>query len=217
LTDQELRNAVYSGSWVTDAKKYFSKNGCAAYKQGSKYLIGSAIRQDYLQTVIKWISNNEIEEYMGKNQHEKNAEELWDYFQKIIGWVKATFSEYRKEMKGIQWGFLYNEFKDQKLDSNKLQKEVTNLMEDEDVVKKKGIYEYVLTRDEKHLEIRAFSEKEKREMYEKQNGICVKCKKRFEIEKMHADHITPWSKGGKTDKENCQMLCEDCNRRKSNK
>ena len=216
LTDQELRNAVYCGTWVTDAKRYFSKTGCAAYGHGSKYLNGSPIRQEYLETAIKWISNNNIEEYMAINQHEKSAEDLWEYFQNIIDWVKTVFPKYRKEMKGVQWGFLFNEFKDKNFDSAKLEKEISALMEDEDVTNKKGIYEYTLTRNEKHLNIRAFTEKQKRECFEKQEGICSKCKESFELEEMDADHITPWSEGGKTISENCQMLCKNCNRIKSN-
>jgi len=217
LTDQELRNAVYSGSWVSDAKRYFSKNQCAAYGIGGDYLNGSAIRQDYLETTIKWISSDEIESYMAKNQHEPNANDLWLYFQSVINWVNAVFSKYRKEMKGVDWGFLYNEFKDQKFDSKKLEQEISRLMEDEDVTNKKGIYTYVLTKKEKHLNIRAFSQKQKREAYERQKGICAEFKEYFEFEEMEADHITPWHEGGKTSAENCQMLCKEANRRKSGK
>jgi hypothetical protein len=217
LTDQELRNAVYSGSWVSDAKRYFSKNGCAAYGLGGDYLTGSPIRQDYLETTIKWISNDAIESYMAKNQHEPNANELWLYFQSVINWAKAIFPKYRKEMSGIQWGDLYNEFKDQKFDSKKLEVQITKLMIDEDVQNKKGIYTYVLTRKEKYLNIRAFSPNQKREAYERQKGICIVCKEHFGLNEMEADHIDPWHSGGKTTAENCQMLCKDDNRRKSGK
>jgi hypothetical protein len=217
LTEQELRNAVYAGSWVSDAKRYFSKNGCAVYGLGGDYLNGSAIRQDYLETTIKWISEDAIEEYMARNQNESNANELWLYFQSVINWVKTIFPNYRREMKGVDWGFLYNEFKEQKFDSNKLEKEISQLMKDEDVTKKKGIYQYVLTQKEKYLNIRAFSPNQKRESYERQKGICVVCKENFEIEAMEADHITPWHEGGKTSAENCQMLCKEDNRRKSGK
>jgi len=217
LTDQELRNAVYSGSWVTDAKRYFSKRNCPAYIIGSKYLNGVSIRQDYLETVIKWISNNDIKGHMGTHQHKKNAEELWQYFVNVIDWVKATFIEYRKEMKGLQWGFLYNQFKDHTFDPDILEQEIYKLMQDEDVNNKKGIYYYVLDGQEKHLSIRSFNDNQKRETYERQNGICNKCKKKFEIDDMEADHITPWHLGGKTISDNCQMLCKDCNRKKSGK
>ena len=154
---------------------------------------------------------------MADNQHEPNANEIWLYFQAVINWVKIVFPKYRREMKGIDWGFLYNEFKDQKFDSKKLEIEIAKLMEDEDVGNKKGIYTYVLTHKEKHLNIRAFSPNQKREAYERQKGICVVCKEHFEIEGMEADHITPWHEGGKTSAENCQMLCKECNRRKSGK
>jgi hypothetical protein len=217
LTDQELRNAVYSGSWVTDAKRHFSKTGCPAYGLGGDYMSGTAIRQDYLETTIQWISGGDIEGYMATNQHKPNANELWLYFQSVIAWVRATFPTYRKEMKGIAWGDLYNELKDQELDSKKLEVEIAQLMEDEDVTNKKGIYFYVLNGKEKHLNIRAFSNNQKREAYERQKGICPVCKEHFEIDAMEADHITPWHEGGKTSAENCQMLCREDNRRKSGK
>lgn len=217
LTAQELRNAVYSGSWVTDAKRYFSKNGCPAYGLGGDYLSGSAIRQDYLETTIKWINNGEIEEYMAKHQNEPNANELWLYFQGVINWVQAVFPNYRNEMKGIEWGELYNLFKNRNFDSKKLEEEIKTLMIDDDVTKKKGIYWYVLTGKEKYLNIRAFTPQMKRQAYENQNGICAVCKEHFELSEMEADHITPWHEGGKTNAENCQMLCKEDNRRKSGK
>lgn len=217
LTDQELRNAVYSGPWVTDAKRHFSKNGCPAYGLGGDYLSGSAIRQDYLETTIQWISGGDIEGYMAKNQHKPNANELWLYFQSVIAWVKAVFPKYRNEMKGIAWGDLYNEFKGREFDPKKLEAEVSQLMEDEDVTNKKGIYPYILDGKEKNLNIRAFSKNQKREAYERQKGKCRVCKKHFEIDEMEADHITPWHEGGKTSAKNCQMLCREDNRRKSDK
>lgn len=215
LTDQELRNAVYSGSWVTDAKRYFSKTGCAAYGLGSNYLNGSPIRQDYLETAISWINNGEIEGYMSEHQHDENASVLWSYFQQVIAWVKATFPKYRKEMKGLDWGILYNKYKDTPFDTDKLEQQITELMMDDDVTKKSGIYKYVLTGEEKHLNIRSFTPNQKREAYERQKGICAKCRKHFELSEMEADHITPWHLGGRTEAANCQMLCKDDNRRKS--
>ena len=112
LTDQELKNAVFSGSWVSDANRFFSKTGCLAYKIGNQYLTGIPIRQDYLETAIKWISNDNILKYMGEHQHDPDANELWLYFQNVINWAKAIFPKYRNEMEKVQWGFLYNEFKD---------------------------------------------------------------------------------------------------------
>lgn len=217
LTEQELRNAVYSGSWVTDAKRHFSKSNCVAHNLGSNYLSGSAIRQDYLETAIRWISEDNIETYMAKHQNDPNASKLWRYFQDVISWVQATFPVYRKEMKGIDWGVLYNKFKDKIYDTKKLEAEVLKLIEDDEVQNTKGIYVYILTGDEKYLNLRQFEDKIKRKVFEKQKGICKQCKKHFEIEQMEADHITPWHEGGKTVLENCQMLCKDDNRRKSGK
>ena len=118
-------------------------------------------------------------------------------------------------MKGIDWGALYNQFHGDVYDANKLEREIATLMMDEDVTKKSGIYPYVLTREEKYLNIRAFTDNQKREAYERQRGICVKCGNHFELDEMEADHATPWRAGGRTSAENCQMLCKDDNRRKS--
>ena len=221
LTDQELRNAVYTGPWLTNAKTHFSKSNCAAYLLAKDYVSGSPIRQEYLETALEWINNGNIEDYMSKNQHKPNANELWTYFRNVIEWVKLTFTTYRKEMKGINWGALYNQFKDNTYDTDKLEKEVQELMIDDDVTNKKGIYIYVLTRNEKYLNIRAFTDNQKRSVYEKQQGICPYCvnehreKIHYELKEMEADHITPWCDGGKTELSNCQMLCKEHNRRKS--
>lgn len=217
LTDQELRNAVYAGSWTADAKRYFSKTQCAAWQLAEKYMTGSPIRQEYLETVISWINKDLIESYMAEHQHDKNANPLWLYFQSVISWVKVTFPKYRNDMKGVEWGPLYNVFKDYELDPDTLEKKISVLMEDEDVTNKKGIYTYVLDGKEKHLNIRAFSNNQKREAYERQKGICPICKRHFEFEEMEGDHKTPWHEGGKTNTDNCQMLCKEDNRIKSGK
>jgi len=220
LTNQEILNAVYTGPWLSDAKLKFSKTNCVAYllaNDGGQLVSGSPIRQDYLETALLWINNGNVADYMAKHQHNKNADELWSYFQNVVAWTREVFPNYRREMSNVQWGGLYNEFKDKKFDSKKLEKEIAELMQDEDVTKKSGIYEYVLTRNEKYLNIRAFNDKEKREAYERQKGKCVKCKKHFEIEEMEADHIKPWHEGGKTISKNCQMLCKEDNRTKSGK
>lgn len=213
-----MRNAVYSGSWVSDAKRYFSKNGCAAFQIGSDYLNGSPIRQEILETAIEWISSGNIEVYMSNHQHDPNASALWRYFQDVISWIEGTFTVKRKKfMKGIEWGVLYNKYKDVVYDTKAIEAEIATLIADDDVEKKSGIYPYILTRDEKYLSIRAFSDSIKQKVYEKQKGICVKCRKKFDITEMEGDHITPWHEGGKTIEENCQMLCKDDNRRKSGK
>lgn len=216
LTDQELRNAVYTGPWLSDAKLKFSKSNCAAYLLAKDYVSGSPIRQEILETAIKWINEGKIEDYMSSHQHDPNANELWIYFQNVINWVELTFVQYRKEMKGIDWGPLYNAHKSDLIDTKKIEEEIGRLMMDDDVTNKKGIYSYVLNRQEKHLNIRTFTENQKREAYERQKGICPVCGKKYDISGMHADHITPWSKGGKTTADNCKMLCAEDNRHKSN-
>ncbi len=217
LTQQELRNAVYTGPWITSAKKRFSKTGCVAYKLAEKYMNGSPIRQDYLERVLSWISNNDIETYMAKHQHDANDDREWQYFQLVINWVNVNFTVYRKEMKGIDWGVLYNRFKDNYYNATQLEERIKQLMMDDDVTNKKGIYDYVLSGDERKLNIRAFTPRMKREAYERQQGICPHCKQHFQLEEMEGDHIIPWSQGGRTTADNCQMLCRQCNRTKSDK
>lgn len=217
LTEQELRNAVYHGPWVSDAKRYFSKTACAAHGIGSAYMSGSPIRQDYLEKAIGWASEGEIEDYMARHQSEPDANALWLHFQSVIQWVELAFPRRRKEMKSVDWGALYGEFKDARLDPRALEERIADLMMDDDVTNKKGVYPYVLTRKEKYLNIRRFSEAQRRAAYERQKGVCSVCEERFDIEEMEADHITPWHEGGKTDAENCRMLCKDDNRRKSGK
>ncbi len=217
FSDQELRNAVYTGPWLADAKIKFSKTGCPAYNLSNKYVRGSTIRQEILEKALEWISDGNIDEYMSKHQNDPNANELWIYFRNVIQWVKLTFPYYRREMKGIDWHILYNKYKDDILDSDELEARINNLMMDDDVTKKSGIYYYVLTGEEKYLSIRSFTESQKREAFERQQHKCARCGDTFELNQMEADHITPWCEGGKTLPENCQMLCKSCNRHKSNK
>lgn len=221
LTEQEIRNAIYSGPWVTQAKRRFSKTGCVAYKIASDFMSGSPIRQDYFEKALKWIGNKQgksIEQYMAEHQHDTDADQLWQYFQDVIHWVEKLFGrKYKKEMKAVDWGVLYNQYYDTTLTATAISQEVSKLMADSDVQKKSGIFHYVFDHDEHHLGIRAFDDNTKREVYERQQGICAICGKHFEIEQMEADHITPWCDGGRTIAENCQMLCRECNRRKSGK
>ncbi|EGJ6309045.1 DUF262 domain-containing protein [Campylobacter upsaliensis] len=234
LTNQELRNAVYASVWLSDAKRRFSKEKGLAVQRGAKYLSGSALRQEFLESAIAWKvdsrKDEKICEYMAKNAKDsKNADELWEYFAKVIDWVEMKFEKYRKEMKGLEWGLFYNTYKDKPLDAKELESKIIELMQDDEVGSKKGVYPYLLSGDEKHLSLRAFSESVKRAVYEKQGGVCansdghikgVQCpheNERLELEQMEADHILAWSKGGKTEKENCQMLCRECNRKKSAK
>jgi hypothetical protein len=216
LTNQELRNAVYSGPWLSAAKPIFSKNNCPAYLLANKYVTGAPIRQEYLETVIEWISNGDVEGYMSKHQHDPNANAEWLYFQSVIAWVKATFNVYRKEMKGLPWGSLYNKHHADALDSKTLESEISALMEDDEVTNYKGVYSYVLTRNERYLSLRTFDDKQKRRVYEKQKGICPICYGHYEFSEMAGDHIVAWSKGGRTTDDNCQMLCFRDNNTKSN-
>lgn len=228
LTKQELRNANFTGKWLTDAKRWFSKSGAPAAAIGDKYVSARRDRQEYLELAICWIvgcsKNDEakIESYMSKHQHEADASELWEHYQKVIDWVVATFPNYRNQMKGLPWGQLYDAHHERDLDPEKLEAEILKLIEDDDVQSVSGIYQYVLSGDERYLNLRAFDEKTKHKVYETQKGICVAknavCgNTHFEFSEMEADHITPWHEGGKTIVENCQMLCRDDNRRKSGK
>lgn len=226
LKPQELKNAFYTGEWLTSAKKYFSKNGCVAYHLANKYITGEVNRQDYLETALKWIcakENKSIRDYMGEHQHDTHATPLWQYFQQVINWVTNIFPKYRKEMKGLEWGLMYNKYGGKTYDPQELEQKISSLMQDDDITKRSGIYEYLLSGNEKYLNIRAFTDNEKRKVYERQGGICPLCaaehreKTHYEIDEMEADHITPWREGGKTNIENCQMLCKEHNRRKSDK
>ncbi len=220
LTPQELRNAVYTGSWLADAKRYFSKTGCVAYKVSNNYVNAKLNRQELLEKALEWIAdrdNTTVELYMAKHQHDTNATELWLYFDHVFSWVKTIFPNYRKEMKSVEWGILYNSYGNNSYDPFKFEDEVKRLMQDDDVQKKSGIYEYLLSNDERKLSIRAFTDTQKRKMYEQQNGKCPYCKQKFEFEQMEGDHIKPWIEGGATVIENLQMLCKPCNRKKSSK
>lgn len=221
LTEQELRNAVYAGPWVTSAKRYFSKTGCPAQQLAGDYLTGSSIRQEYLEKAIEWAASADgetVEGYMAKHAGEPSAVGLWNYFRSVIDWVQAMFPTYRREMKGLEWGLLYNDHRDRAdLDPKELEAEVSRLMADDDVTSKRGVYEYVLTRNERKLSIRSFDKRDARAAYERQKGVCPYCGQHFSFEEMQADHIVPWSKGGRTVPENCQMLCRDCNLKKSDR
>ncbi|QIX28520.1 DUF262 domain-containing protein [Nocardioides sp. JQ2195] len=235
LTDQELRNAVYHGPWVSSAKKYFSKNGCPAYAIASDYMTGSPIRQDYLETVIEWINSGKVDEYMRDHQHDADAKNLWTYFQGVITWVETTFPKKRSQMKTVKWGQLHAKYKDSDHDPTKLEARVASLMGDIDVKNKRGIYEYLLAgeQDIKLLDVRVFDERTKLASYEQQTAQaeedetsnCPMCSsgsnanssRIYELGEMDADHVTAWSKGGASDIANCEMLCVPHNRSKGNR
>ena len=221
LTEQEVRNAVYPGPWVTDAKRYFSRAGCAAKGIGDPYMKGNPIRQDLLQTAIRWASGGEIEDYMGIHQHDTDAEELWSHFRAVIEWIETTFPEKRPQlMRNVDWGPLYERHRDDDFDPAALEAELSHLLsldgqgKTSPIQRLPGIYPYVLDRDERHLNLRAFNRDQKTKAYEQQGGRCPACGEKFEFGQMEGDHITPWRDGGLTGDDNLQMLCRECNRSK---
>lgn len=222
LTDQELRNAVYSGMWLSDAKRYFSKTRCPAYMLGGDIVAGSPIRQELLETALKWICARDgvrdIELYMAQHQHDPNALKLWEYFQTVVSWANNYFDKKHKSiMKGLKWAELYEKHHHKVLDKTALDNDISRLLRDSDVENKKGIIPYLLDRDERHLQLRAFGDDIRQSVYDQQKGICPSCGEHFELCDMEADHIVPWCRGGKTVEANCQMLCMPCNRKKSGK
>lgn len=225
LTDQELLNINYIGSWLSDAKRKFSKTNCVAFKLGRKFVKGLPIRQDYLETALSWISGGNITNYMSTHQHDINANELWLYFNSVITWIETTFAldtnpkNYRKEMLGLNWGDLYNRFRNNIYDAKAIEKRVNELMANEEVTDKKGVYEYILSGENEDmackLSKRTFSDADKRTAYERQNGICPITGEYLPITEMQADHIIPWWKGGTTTLTNLQMISKTANARKS--
>lgn len=219
LSDQELRNAVYAGPFVSDAKRYFSQTDGAAYNHADGFMKGTPNRQDYFEQALKWITDRdgleEIEDYMSIHQNDSNANDLWLYFRSVIDWARMLFPVDRKEKTSVEWGYLYNRYKDNAYDADVFEEQIKRLMIDDDVTKKSGVYTYLFDGKEKHLNIRAFTAIMKRSAYERQDGVCPVCKETFKINQMEADHITPWHAGGKTNADNCQMLCKEDNRRKS--
>lgn len=215
LTEQELLNINYIGPWLSDAKRKFSKTNCVAYKLGNKYVKGSPIRQEYLETALVWISGGKAADYMSEHQHDATATELWNHFQNVISWVEDMFPSYRKEMLGLDWGGLYGKYHGNKYDPAELERRVSDLMANDEVTDKKGVYEYVLSGEDsslaRKLSKRTFSEREKRAAYERQKGICPICGERHDYGEMEGDHIVPWWKGGATTPDNLQMLCKRCN------
>lgn len=171
-------------------KSIFSKNACPAGGLASKYMSWSPNSSEYLETAIDWISLGNIEVYMSKHQHDPNASALWRYFQDVITWVQATFKEYRKFMKGVERGRWYNTYKDNIYDADVIEEETQSLILDDSVTSKAGIYPYILTREEKYLNIRAFSDAEKLATYQRQSWICPHCNKHFESNEMEGSYYS---------------------------
>lgn len=224
LNEQEIRNAIYAGPFISDAKRHFSKKNCGAYRLGKDLVIGSPERQDLLKQALEWMAEHEKREgkmtsavqYMAVHQHDPNANNLWTYYQNVLNWAKTNFDlkKFKKIMKGLDWAMLYEKYYDQTLDIEQMEEEMSVLVRDGEVQRKQGIIPYVLTRDEHCLDLRAFPEDIKLSVWEKQSHRCAICGREFDFEEMEGDHITPWRDGGRTVEENCQMLCRECNRRK---
>lgn len=225
LNEQEINNAVYAGPFVSDAKRHFSKSNCGAYRLGRDLVNGTAIRQDYLKKALEWIADHETRGgkrqtavgYMAEHQHDPNANNLWTYFQNVLNWAITNFDprKFKKIMKGLDWAMLYDKFGSETLDTAALGRRISTLMRDSEIQRQAGIIPYVLTGDEHWLDLRAFPDDIKLAVWEEQGHKCAICGKEFDYEFMEGDHITPWKEGGRTVKENCQMLCRECNRRKS--
>ncbi len=224
LNEQEIRNAVYAGPWVSDAKRHFSKSNCGAWRLGKDLVNGTPIRQDFLKKALEWMAEHETRTghpqtavgYMAAHQHDPNANNLWTYFQAVLNWAVTNFDmkRFRKIMKGLDWALLYDRFGSATLDTAALGERIAALLRDSEVERKAGIIPYVLTGDEHCLDLRQFPEDIRLAVWESQHHRCKLCGGEFDFELMEGDHITPWRDGGRTVVENCQMLCRECNRRK---
>ena len=227
LNEQEILNAIYAGPFVSDAKRHFSKSNCGAYKLGKDLVNGVPIRQEFLKKALEWMANHEKRQgkaqsavgYMAQHQHDPNANNLWTYFQNVLNWAITNFEmkKFKKIMKGLDWALYYDNYHDKTLDTVEMAKRISTLMRDSEIQRQSGIIPYVLTGDERHLDLRAFPEDIKLAVWEQQGHICPLCGKEFDFEFMEGDHIKPWREGGRTVIENCQMLCRDCNRHKGAK
>lgn len=235
LNEQELLNAVYSGPFVTAGKEEFSNSQNANIQKWSAYISGSANRQDFLARALDWVSKGEIGDYMSRHRKDKNIDELKKYFNTVIDWVSGVFSDVESEMRGLEWGRLYEEYHKKAYDPKKVSAEVHKLYADPYVKNRKGVFEYILggSKDTKLLEVRVFDEATKKSVYATQTATAEKKKKSncshcamghdanrskiWSFGEMDADHVAAWSKGGKTSIKNCEMLCKTHNRAKGNK
>lgn len=234
LNQQELYNAIYSGPFVTKAKAVFSNSTNSKIQKWSAYISGNVARQDYLETALKWVSKGNIEDYMSRHRRNDNIDELETYFNSVIDWVSNIFEDVDSSMRGLNWGELYEKYHNNSYSSKEISQRVRELQGDYFVKNKKGIYEYVLSGENeefrKNLNIRIFDEPMKKEKYKIQTeeakkknvSNCPLCalggsNKIWKLSEMDADHVTAWSKGGATDRDNCQMLCVTHNRVKGNR
>lgn len=235
LNNQELLNAVYSGPFVTLGKEEFSNSQNANIQKWSAYVSGSANRQDFLERAFEWVSKDNVGDYMSRHRFDSNITELKNYFISVIDWVSTVFIDVESEMKGIEWGRLYEAYKNQPYNSKTVSDQVKKLYADPYIKSRKGVFEYILggSKDTKLLEVRVFDEATKKSTCAKQTseaekkGIsnCSYCAighdanktKIWKLAEMDADHVTAWSKGGATNIANCEMLCKSHNRSKGNK
>ncbi|MBQ6204056.1 MAG: DUF262 domain-containing protein, partial [Prevotella sp.] len=221
LNEQEIQNAVYAGPFVSDAKRHFSKRNCGAAQLSKDLVPGSPIRQELLKKALEWMAAHETRQghrqtavgYMKDHQHDPNANNLWTYFQTVLNWATTNFDikRFKKIMNGLDWAFFYDNYgPPHTLDTVALGKRISELMLDTDEIQKPGgIIPYVLTGDERYLDLRGFPEKIKLAVWEQQEHKCAICGREFDFEFMEGDHITPWHEGGRTVAENCQMLCRE--------
>jgi len=235
LNTQELLNAVYSGEFVTLAKQEFSNSQNANVQKWSAYIAGAVNRQDYLECALKWVSKDNVEKYMSLHRHDNNIIEMKTYFNCVIDWIGSVFTDVETEMRGLEWGRLYETYHSQPYNAQEVHRKVNELYGDPYVKNRKGIFEYILGGcvDKRLLDIRIFDEATKRAVYKKQTteaiakgksncplcavGHSANSEKIWKQSEMDADHVTAWSKGGATSIENCQMLCKTHNRAKGNK
>lgn len=235
LNEQELLNAIYSGPFVTKAKEEFSNSQNSNVQKWSAYISGNVIRQDFLNVALKWVSKENIDHYMSLHRFDNNIDELKRYFQSVIDWVSTVFTDVESEMKGLEWGELYEKYHNNSYSPSDVSKEVQKLYTDIFVKNRRGVFEYILGGcvDTKILDIRVFDDVTKQTKYKLQTADatvkgesnCPLCalghdsnhSRIYKLNEMDADHVTAWSNGGSTDISNCQMLCKTHNRAKGNK
>lgn len=235
LNAQELANAIYSGPFVTLAKTEFSNSQNANIQKWSAYVAGTANRQDFLHTALDWVSRGNIDGYMSSHRYETDINELRTYFDSVIDWISSVFIDVESEMCGLEWGRLYEEYHSRAYNPADVSAHVRKLYGDSYVKNRRGIFEYILggETNTRLLNIRVFDEATKKTVYERQTAAakakgesnCPLCAighdanktKIWKFDEMDADHVAAWSKGGKTDIANCQMLCKTHNRAKGNR
>ena len=232
LKDQEKLNAIYSGPFVTALKEVFSNSQNANIQKWSAYISGSANRQDYLERALQWVSQGNVDGYMSKHRQDTDITPVKTYFNTVIDWVSGVFKDVLPEMRGLEWGRLYEEHHNKPYNVDAVSKRVHELYADPYVQNHKGIFEFILggEQDKSLLNVRVFDKATVNRVYAKQTqaaqkkGVsnCPDCALKgetriYKLNEMDADHVTAWSKGGATDEANCQMLCRHHNRSKGNK